>query len=191
MLPTNPNAREFYVYVWWNDDKEEIFYVGKGTKDRYKNKYERNRWFNNIIKAHNCHPEIIISDLTSDEALKAEAEVEQILRKNGVPLVNATPCGGQPPTASGEENPNYGHYWTNEQKAEASRRFRENGSHAGSRNGRATKTVIVELNKTFDTISECAEFLHTSTENINASIKRGGKCKGYHIEKRVHSQQSL
>ena len=27
---------EYYVYEWYNVDTNEVFYVGKGKKDRYK-----------------------------------------------------------------------------------------------------------------------------------------------------------
>lgn len=186
MQPNNPDAKEFYVYVWWNDDKEEIFYVGKGTKNRYKDKCERNKWFTNIIKKHNCHPEIIISGLTSKEALEYERRIELLLRKNNVPLVNLTDCGGQPPTASGKDNPNYGHYWTEEQKKAASKKMKASGCHVGLKNGRCVKVKVEETGEVFNSIKELAEkFFNANPAVVHSSIHRYGKYKGYRIVKCV------
>lgn len=45
----------FYVYEWYNIDTNEIFYVGKGCGERYKQATKRNKlfqenYFKNIIK---------------------------------------------------------------------------------------------------------------------------------------------
>ena len=38
----------YYVYEWYVKETGEIFYVGKGTKNRYKVK-KHNRFFNDFI----------------------------------------------------------------------------------------------------------------------------------------------
>ena len=42
--------KEFYVYEWYNTVTNEVFYVGKGTKNRYKNITKRNKYFLDYIK---------------------------------------------------------------------------------------------------------------------------------------------
>lgn len=45
----------FYVYEWYNVDNNEIFYVGKGAKNRYKDVYRRNKIFKEYLKNNNCN----------------------------------------------------------------------------------------------------------------------------------------
>lgn len=49
----------FYVYEWYIKETNEIFYVGKGSGQRYKVTYNRNKLFNEIIQKHNCDSRII------------------------------------------------------------------------------------------------------------------------------------
>lgn len=182
----NPQERRFYVYLWWNDDKEEVFYVGKGTKNRYKEKKNnRNKWFIHIVEKYKCHPEIIINNLTSDQALKMERMVEIILRKNNVKLVNLTECGGQPPlTQTGESNPNYGHKWTEEKRKTVSKKMKETKCHAGDKNGRCRKVKVIETNEVFNSIKDLAEkFFNADINSVRSSIQQRGKYKGYNIIK--------
>ena len=46
------------------------------------------------------------------------------------------------------------------------------------------KVKIVELNKEFDSIKDCAEFLNLAPTNITRACKSNGKRKvrGYHVE---------
>lgn len=159
LQPLNPNEKRFYVYIWVNDDKDEIFYVGKGSKNRYKDKgRERNKWFQHIVNKYNCHSEILVDGLTNDEALYLEREVEIRCRKYGCNLVNLTECGGAPPICAGENNPNFGHKWSDEMKEKASKYFKESGSHAGKRNGRAMRVMCVETGDIFDTQKDASEY---------------------------------
>ena len=48
----------FYVYEWFIIDTNEIIYVGKGTKNRYKVK-KHNYFFNEMIKRYECDSRII------------------------------------------------------------------------------------------------------------------------------------
>lgn len=48
----------FYVYEWYNTETEEIFYVGKGHKNRYKVR-KHNAFFNDYIKRYHCDSRII------------------------------------------------------------------------------------------------------------------------------------
>lgn len=40
---------DYYVYEWFIEDSGEVFYVGKGRKQRYKTLKGRNKKFNEII----------------------------------------------------------------------------------------------------------------------------------------------
>lgn len=49
----------FYVYEWYIVDTNEVFYVGKGKKDRYKNLHSRNKFFLDMLRTHNCDVRIV------------------------------------------------------------------------------------------------------------------------------------
>lgn len=144
----------YYVYHWIRGDTGLPFYVGKGSGNRYKTLKCRNSWFLRIVKKYSCHPEIIISGLTNEEALQKEAETEKIYRERGYELCNLTPCGGAPPRLVGEENGNYGNYWTDEQKKKVGDKMRETKCHAGKRNGRCKRCMCVETGVIKDYKSE-------------------------------------
>lgn len=48
----------FYVYEWFVVDTNEIFYVGKGTGNRYKVR-KHNKFFNDFINRYNCDSRIV------------------------------------------------------------------------------------------------------------------------------------
>ena len=51
----------YYVYKWFLKDTGEVFYIGKGCGDRYKNTSKRNKKFKEIYNTNpdNCAVEII------------------------------------------------------------------------------------------------------------------------------------
>lgn len=61
----------FYVYAWYIEETEEIIYIGKGTKNRYKCQ-KRNKVFNEMIKRFKCEPKIIKFFDSEEEALLYE-----------------------------------------------------------------------------------------------------------------------
>lgn len=65
----------FYVYEWYNKKTNEIFYVGKGTRNRYKVK-NRNSKFNKYIKENECDVRII--GYYEDELMCFQKEEERI-----------------------------------------------------------------------------------------------------------------
>ena len=49
----------FYVYKWFNTETNEVFYIGKGCNDRYKETYHRNKKFLEYYNNNSCSSEII------------------------------------------------------------------------------------------------------------------------------------
>lgn len=72
----------FYVYEWYNKDTGEVFYVGKGTADRYKSVTGRNNYFLNYYNKHNCDVRKIKDNLLEDEAF--ELEIDTIAKYRSV-----------------------------------------------------------------------------------------------------------
>lgn len=78
----------FYVYEWYIVETGEIFYVGKGCKNRYKSKCHRNRLFDEFIKRFNCESRIIKRFDTEDEAFCFEKERIAELKAKGLCVCN-------------------------------------------------------------------------------------------------------
>ena len=59
---------DFYVYVYWRLDINEIFYVGKGRGDRWRRLNKRNEHFKRIINKCDVACEILFKDLSEVKA---------------------------------------------------------------------------------------------------------------------------
>ena len=79
------DERKFYVYEWYIEDTNEVFYVGKGTGDRYKRLNGRNYFFKCMYDTHNCNVRKIFVNLTEKEAFEKEIETIKYYRENATP----------------------------------------------------------------------------------------------------------
>lgn len=79
----------FYVYGHYAVDTNELFYIGKGTGNRHKNKRRRNVYWNNIVNKHGFRSEILIDNLLEDEAFLQE----YLAIKDHNPRANLVPGG--------------------------------------------------------------------------------------------------
>ena len=70
--------RKYYVYEWYLESTGEVFHVGKGCDNRYKEKkVHRNDYFKNVINKHgdDAKSRIVIDNLTEQEAWDKEKEL--------------------------------------------------------------------------------------------------------------------
>jgi hypothetical protein len=80
----------YYLYRHIRLDKNEVFYIGIGTGDRYKSKFSRNKYWKHITSNTNWKSEIIMEDLSRFEA--EEKEKEFILLYGRKDLKTGTLC---------------------------------------------------------------------------------------------------
>lgn len=95
------SARKYYVYEWFIVDTNEVFYVGKGSGDRYRTRKRDLIGFNEKVNAFNCDSRIIKNGLTEQEAFDLEIETIAYYRNRGVKLLNILDGGKNPPLLKG------------------------------------------------------------------------------------------
>lgn len=98
---TFKEERRFYVYAWYIVDTFEIFYIGKGTGNRYKTKKRENSYFSKMVQTHNCDSVILMNGLTEKEAFEYEKILISYCRGKFNRLTNVLDGGEQPPSTAG------------------------------------------------------------------------------------------
>jgi hypothetical protein len=87
-------SRDYYVYIWYVKDTNEVFYVGKGKGRRYRQTSNRNKFFTKMYESHNCDVEKIYENLTELEAFQKERETVKWYKENtNFRLTNQTEGG--------------------------------------------------------------------------------------------------
>lgn len=88
-VATGSKATDFYVYVWFIKDTEEIFYVGKGRGDRYKRFHERAYEAEKIREMYDTDTRFVGTGLTEEQAIELESkEMTRILNETNDILTN-------------------------------------------------------------------------------------------------------
>lgn len=101
--------KRYYVYEWFNKENGEVFYIGKGTRNRYSQLTGRNNYFIDYYDTHKCESRIVYNNLTEEEAYQKEIELIDFYRINSnFRLTNVNDGGNGNPFPSGELNPKYG-----------------------------------------------------------------------------------
>ena len=95
----------FYVYEWFIVDTNEIIYVGKGTRNRYKFR-QHNKLFNEMIERYECSSRIIKEFENEKDAFQYEHDRIVELKEKGQCICNINP-GGYGGTLS---------WWTDERR---------------------------------------------------------------------------
>lgn len=86
---TGNQSTDFYVYAWFIKDTGEIFYVGMGRNDRYKDFHERAYEAEKIRKMFDTGIRFVGKELTEEEAIALESkEMIRILNETNDRLTN-------------------------------------------------------------------------------------------------------
>lgn len=112
------DERKYYVYIWYIKDTEQVIYVGKGTKYRYRSRKRDNKKLVELLNTYDCDSKIVKGNLTEEEAFELEKKVIAYYKSQLHPLVNVLDGGHMPPNLKGRKH-------TDEWKREASKRQKQ------------------------------------------------------------------
>ena len=145
---------EYYVYAYYLKSTNEIFHIGKGKKDRYKDTINhRNDFFKNIVAKYKDDVDVkIIKDgLSEEDAWELERKLIKEYKKIGQCRTNLHEggCGGNTGNYNspqrheklsefaksrvGEKNPNYRNHWSEEKRALQSQKLKDYFNTPGAR----------------------------------------------------------
>lgn len=88
------DSKCFYVYVHKRKDDGQIFYVGKGARDRFRSKSGRSQRWKYVVAKHGFIPLIHSDGMSEEDAFAEEMFLIASLRAMGVNLVNHADGGG-------------------------------------------------------------------------------------------------
>lgn len=176
----------YYVYEWFIIDTNEIIYVGKGTRNRYRVK-KHNKFFNEMIIRHKCNSRIIKEFETEKEAFEYEFERINELKAIGQCICNIYDggFGGTVESWTDEKKQKY-----SEMNVMKSQQQRErmslnnpmkNKEVANKANSRKMKAVIIgEIE--YPSVKSVCEHYHVSIATVqgwcwNGKTTSGEKCR--------------
>lgn len=84
--------KKYYIYRHIRLDTDKVFYIGKGCEKRAFNRSNRNTYWKNITNKTDYIIEIMLDNLTKEQALEKEIEMISLYRKFGN-LANLTDGG--------------------------------------------------------------------------------------------------
>jgi hypothetical protein len=86
-------TNKYYTYIHYKADTLEPFYIGKGTKNRYKVKSNRSDYWDNVNNKHGFVSEILSIFKNEKDAFEHEKFLIATFKDLGYKLVNLTDGG--------------------------------------------------------------------------------------------------
>lgn len=159
--------KKYYVYFHYTKDTNELFYIGKGSKNRFKSYSKRNSYWKNVVNKHRFISKIIESNLEEEVAFMIEILAIEFFN----PKCNLTE-GGEGNT--GIPHPNSAKairkMWQNMSKEEKSKEQKRRSSF------RKLKGIIcLTNNKYYNTAKEAAKDLNIKYEQHVTRVANGNR----------------
>ena len=168
----------FYVYEWYNTESNIVFYVGKGTKNRFSSTSKRNRLFNEYISSHKCQSRIIKKFDNEQDAFAYENETINKYKKIGECFCNLDNGGhggvnfvwtSEMRKYKSEFNP----MKTNEQKQRMSKENPMKNPLVAEKVATQNRRAVIVKGKEFQSTKEAGLYFNRHPEQIQTWCKRG------------------
>ena len=172
----------FYVYEWYIIDTNEIIYVGKGCRNRYK-VTKHNKLFNEMIKRYSCTSRIIKRFESEKDAFNYEFERINELKKQNQCVCNINKGGFGGTIDCWDEEKRRKYSENNVMKSESQReRMRKhnpmsNPEIAEKTNGQKRIPVIID-GKRYISIKQASVEIGVAPDTINQWCKKGENTNG-------------
>lgn len=177
----------FYVYEWYIIDTNEVIYVGKGSRNRYKVR-KHNYMFNEFLKRFNCDSRIIQYYETENLAFEGESERIADLKAKGqcVCNINSGGKGGLSEHWTPEKRKKYSEnniMKSQEQRDRMSRQNPMKNPKIAMKVGKKHRKAVIIDGKRFDSVTIAAQYIGTWDRYLTQCIRnKSGLCKGHKCE---------
>lgn len=193
----------FYVYEWFIKDTNEIFYVGKGTGNRYKVK-KHNRFFNDMIKRFDCDSRIVKIFENEVDAFYFEYTHIKELQQIGQCVCNIRDggFGGSQSWWTDEIRQHYSEYNVMKSERQRERMSKQNpmkNRDVAKKVAKSKSRAVIIDDVEYESVKQAHEMLGNAVDTIQkwciAGINNKGQICKYkdgkirHYKKRVHGNQ--
>lgn len=182
----------FYVYEWFIKDTNEIFYVGKGTGNRYK-VLKHNKFFNDFVKRYECTSRIIKEFENEKDAFAYEHQRICELKSIGQCVCNIHDggIGGTQSWWTAERRKEYSIKNVMKSESQRKRMSEQNpmkNKDIAKKVGKSHRRQIKIGNILFETIKDASSFHSVTEHEIYKWLKdgyspSGGKC--FHTDGKI------
>lgn len=176
----------FYVYEWYIKDTQEIIYVGKGCRNRYK-VTKHNKFFNEMIKRYKCESRIIKKFENEKDAFDYEYIRINELKQKGQCICNIYQGGTGGITSWWTDELREQYSENNVMKSEKQRqRMKKNNPMSNNdiaeKTNRQKRRKVIIGNITYKSIKDAKQILGVSYSNLITWNKKGTTPNGEKIK---------
>lgn len=173
----------FYVYEWYREDTQEVFYVGKGSKKRYLYK-KHNRLFQNFIRTYPCKSRIVKYFENENDAFLFEEEHIALLktRSQAVCNIQRGGFGGSSSDWDEEKRAEYSKKNIMKRQEQRQRMIKNNpmkNEDVAIRVGLLHRRPIEINGEIYSCAGEAAEKFNINIHSIRDWCKKGGNRNGW------------
>lgn len=177
----------FYVYEWFIKDTNEIIYVGKGCKNRYKVR-KHNKLFNEFVSRFDCDSRIVKTFEKEEDAFHYEYERVAELKAIGQCVCNIQNGGFGGETKSWTPEKRHKYSVNNVMKSQKNRDRMSKynpmkNPDVAKRVGKKHRKAVIVDGVYFDSVKSAADYIGTWDIYVRECIRnKHGMCKGHKCE---------
>lgn len=173
----------FYIYEWFRKDTNEVIYVGKGCRNRYKCK-KKNKMFIWYTENFDCDVRIMEYFNNEDEAFEAESKRIKELKEIKQAFCNIRTSKGGGYQRIWNENKRKRMSIDNPMKRKEQRERMRNQNpmkdkEIALKNGKAHRKKCIIGDKKFDSLKQAGEYFNVTKECIGSWLKKGKTSKQF------------